>query len=61
MTHSIKPDMIEAGTFMVAGAATKGDIVVKNIYPSIESLTAKQIEMNVKVIEGEDWIRVQGS
>jgi len=62
MTHSIIPDMIEAGTFMVAGAATKGDIVVKNIIPKhVESLTAKLIEMNVKVIEGEDWIRVQGS
>ncbi len=62
LTHSIIPDMIEAGTFMVAGAATKGDVVVKNIIPKhVESLTAKLIEMNVKVIEGEDWIRVQGT
>jgi len=62
LTHSIIPDMIEAGTFMVAGAATKGEVVVKNIIPKhVESLTAKLIEMNVKVIEGEDWIRVQGS
>lgn len=62
LTHSIIPDMIEAGTFMVAGAATKGDVVVKNIIPKhVESLTAKLIEMNVKVIEGEDWIRIQGT
>jgi UDP-N-acetylglucosamine 1-carboxyvinyltransferase len=62
LTHSIIPDMIEAGTFMVAGAATRGDVVVKNIIPKhVESLTAKLIEMNVKVIEGEDWIRVQGT
>ncbi len=60
-THSIIPDMIEAGTFMVAAAATKGDITVKNIIPKhIESLTAKLIEMNIKVKEGEDRIRVQG-
>lgn len=60
-THTIIPDIIEAGTFMVAAAATKGDVVVKNIIPKhIESLTAKLIEMNITVIEGEDWIKVQG-
>ncbi|MDP4180644.1 MAG: UDP-N-acetylglucosamine 1-carboxyvinyltransferase [Bacillota bacterium] len=62
LTHSIIPDMIEAGTFMVAAAATKGDVIVKNIIPKhVESLTAKLIEMNVKVVEGEDWIRIQGT
>ncbi len=60
-THSIIPDMIEAGTFMIAAAATKGEVTVKNIIPKhIESLTAKLIEMNVKVTEGEDWIKVRG-
>jgi UDP-N-acetylglucosamine 1-carboxyvinyltransferase len=60
-THSIIPDMIEAGTFMIAAAATKGEVVVKNVIPKhIESLTAKLIEMNVKVTEGEDWVKVQG-
>ncbi len=60
-THTIIPDIIEAGTFMVAAAATKGDVVVKNIIPKhIESLTAKLIEMNITVKEGEDWIKVQG-
>lgn len=60
-THSIIPDMIEAGTFMIAAAATKGEVVIKNVIPKhVESLTAKLIEMNVKVTEGEDWIKVQG-
>ena len=60
-THSIIPDMVEAGTFMIAAAATKGEVTVRNVIPKhMESLTAKLIEMNVKVIEGEDWIRVNG-
>lgn len=60
--HSIIPDQIEAGTFMIAAAATKGDVTVKNIIPKhMESLSAKLIEMNVEVIEGEDWIRVKGT
>ena len=60
-THTIIPDQIEAGTFMIAAAATKGDVLVKNIIPKhMESLTAKLVEMNVKVIEGDDYIRVVG-
>lgn len=60
-SHSIIPDMVEAGTFMIAAAATSGDIKVCNVIPKhLESLTAKLIEMNIKVIEGEDWIRVIG-
>lgn len=59
--HSIIPDMVEAGTFMIAAAATGGDVKVSNVIPKhLESLTAKLIEMNIKVIEGEDWIRVIG-
>lgn len=62
ITYSIIPDQIEAGTFMIAAAATKGDVIVRNIIPKhMESLTAKLIEMNVNVIEDEDWIRVTGS
>jgi len=61
-SYSIIPDQIEAGTFMIAAAATNGNVVVKNIIPKhMESLTAKLVEMNVKVIEGEDWIHVVGS
>ncbi len=61
-TYSIIPDQIEAGTFMIAAAATGGDVTVKNLIPKhMESLTAKLMEMNVKIIEGEDWIRVIGA
>jgi UDP-N-acetylglucosamine 1-carboxyvinyltransferase len=57
--HSIIPDQIEAGTYMIAAAATKGDVLVKNVIPKhMESLTAKLIEMNVKVEEYDDSIRV---
>lgn len=60
-TYSIIPDQIEAGTFMIASAATKGDVVVKNVIPKhMESLTAKLIEMGAGIEEGEDWIRVVG-
>lgn len=60
-THSIIPDMIEAGTFMIAAAACKGDVTVKNIIPKhMESLTAKLIEMGVTVKEDEDFIRIIG-
>lgn len=59
--HNIIPDQIEAGTFMIAAAASKGDITVKNIIPKhMESLTAKLLEMGIDVKEGEDWIRVTG-
>lgn len=59
--HSIIPDMIEAGTFMIASAATNGDVTVKNIIPKhMESLSAKLQEMNINIEEGDDWIRVTG-
>lgn len=58
-THSIIPDQIEAGTFMVAAAATGGNVLVKNVIPThMEPLTAKLREMNVKIIEGDENIRV---
>lgn len=59
ITHCIIPDQIEAGTFMIAAAATKGDVLIKNVIPKhMESLSAKLIEMNVNVEEHEDSIRV---
>lgn len=57
--HSIIPDQIEAGTFMIAAAATKGDVIIRNVIPKhMESLSAKLMEMNISVEEDEDWIRV---
>lgn len=61
-TYSIIPDQIEAGTFMFAAAATKGDVLIKNIIPKhLESLTAKLIEMGCCVEEFDDAIRVTGN
>lgn len=57
--YSIIPDQIEAGTFMVAAAITGGDVVVKNLIPKhMEAISAKLLEMNVKLEEREDSIRV---
>lgn len=57
--YSIIPDQIEAGTYMVAAAATGGDVLLRNIIPKhLESVTAKLEEMGVKVDEFDDSIRV---
>lgn len=57
--YSVIPDQIEAGTYMVAAAATQGDVVLKNVIPKhLESITAKLLEMGVNVEEGEDTVRV---
>ncbi len=58
-TYSIIPDQIEAGTYMSAVIATKGDAVIKNIIPQhLDAITAKFIEMGVTVEEYDDSIRV---
>jgi len=58
-TYSIIPDQIEAGTFMIAAAATGGDVLIKNVIPKhLESITAKLVEMNVIVEEFDDSVRV---
>jgi UDP-N-acetylglucosamine 1-carboxyvinyltransferase len=59
--HSIIPDRIEAGTYMIAAAATGGDVTIDNIIPRhLESLTAKLREMNVEIEEEDDALRVKG-
>lgn len=59
VTYSIIPDQIEAGTYMVAAAATGGDVVVKNVTPKhLESISAKLVEMGVTIEEGDDSVRV---
>lgn len=60
ITYSIIPDQIEAGTYMVAAAATMGDVLVKNVTPKhLESITAKLMEMGVSVTEYDDAVRVR--
>lgn len=57
--YSIIPDQIEAGTFMFAAAATKGDVTVKNVIPKhLEAITAKLEEIGATVEEFDDSVRV---
>jgi len=59
--HSIIPDRIEAGTYMIFAAATNGDITVDNVIPKhLESITAKLTELGALVTEMDDSIRVIG-
>ncbi|MGI5896970.1 MAG: UDP-N-acetylglucosamine 1-carboxyvinyltransferase [Oscillospiraceae bacterium] len=58
-TYAIIPDQIEAGTYMIAAAATKGDVMVKNVIPKhLESITARLRKMGVEVTEYDDSLRV---
>ncbi|MEZ0537666.1 UDP-N-acetylglucosamine 1-carboxyvinyltransferase [Caldicellulosiruptoraceae bacterium PP1] len=60
--YAIIPDQIEAGTFMIAAAATKGHIKVNNIIPlHLDSLSAKLIEMGAEVNIYEDSIEVKAN
>jgi len=58
-TYSIIPDQIEAGTFMIAAAATRGDVTLNNVIPRhLESISAKLIESGISIEEFDDSIRV---
>ena len=58
-TYSIIPDQIEAGTYMVAAAATQGDVVINNVIPKhLESIAAKLREAGAKIEEGDEYVRV---
>lgn len=58
-TYAIIPDMIEAGTYMCAAAATGGHLTVTNLIPKhMESVSAKLEEMGVKIVENDDSIEV---
>ena len=57
--YTIIPDQSDAGTLMIAAAATRGDVVIKNVISThLESISAKLIEMGVHVEQGYDAIRV---
>ncbi len=57
--YSVIPDQIEAGTFMVAAAATMGDVTVKNVIPKhLECISAKLREIGCEVSEFDDAVRV---
>lgn len=61
-TYAIIPDMIEAGTFMIAAAATRGCLRINNVIPKhLESVTAKLDEIGVTVEELDDAVLVKGT
>ena len=61
-SYSVIPDQIEAGTLMIAAAATQGDVTVQNIIPThMDALSAKLVEIGVNVEEGDDYIRVRSN
>ena len=54
-SYAIIPDQIEAGTYMIAAAATHGDVVINNVIPThLEAISAKLMEAGIRVIEGDD-------
>ncbi len=58
-TYAVIPDQIEAGTFMIAAAATKGDVLIKNVIPKhLESITKKLEKIGVNIEQFDDSIRV---
>lgn len=60
--YSIIPDQIEAGTYMIAAAATGGDVYIRNVIPKhLEAITAKLIEIGAKVEEYDDCVRVHSN
>lgn len=59
--HSIIPDRIQAGTYMIMAAATRGDMLIDNVIPKhMEAMTAKLQEMGVHVYEMDESIRIVG-
>ncbi len=60
--HTIIPDRIEAGTFMVAGAITGGNVTLENIVPEhLKPLTAKMREMGIRIRENENTARIEAA
>jgi UDP-N-acetylglucosamine 1-carboxyvinyltransferase len=60
--HTIIPDRIEAGTFMVAAAITGGNVLVQGAIPEhLTSLIAKMEEMGITILEEGDGVRVIGT
>ncbi len=60
--HSIVPDRVEAGTYAIAGALTRGDVTVTRCRPEhLKALTTRLSSSGARVTSGDDWLRVQGT
>ncbi len=60
--YTIIPDMIEAGTYMIAGGATGGELLITNVIPKhLESVSSKLIEMGVEVEEYDEAVKVKST
>jgi len=58
--HSVIPDRIEAGTLLIAGAITGGDVKVTNCVPEdLDSLINKMVDCGFEIETGKDWVRVK--
>ena len=61
-TYAVIPDQIETGTLMIAAAATHGDVVINGCIPThMDALSAKLLEMGVRVTDSDDAIRVRSN
>ncbi len=61
-TYTIIPDQIEAGTYMIAAAATQGEVLIKNVIPKhLECISAKLRETGTEVSESGDSVLVRGA
>lgn len=59
--YRVIPDRIETGTYMVAAAVTRGDVLIRNTIPEhVEPIAAKLREAGVDIKEKDDWIHVRG-
>lgn len=59
--YTVIPDQIEAGTYMIAAAATKGDVIINNIIPKhLEPISSKLRKIGVVIEEHDDFLRVIG-
>jgi len=57
--YSVIPDQIEAGTFMFAAAATRGDVTVLNVIPKhLDATISKLVDIGCEVEEFDDAVRV---
>lgn len=60
--HAVIPDRIETGTYMIAAAMTRGNLMIENVVPShLKPIIAKLRECGVEIEEGDDYLRVDGS